>query len=148
MRNWNLKKFLIAGGLLGAFMGACAADGNAQTWRDRERERERIERMNERLERRRQREQRRVNRDYYGYPDQRPMAVGRAGSSNSVFQQGYQQGFLAGISDGRARKYNRFNVYRNTGSYPNGGDPTSHDYVYRQGYLEGYEDGYRGRRRY
>ena len=67
---------------------------------------------------------------------------------NSVMFSGYQQGFLAGQADRRKGKYNRSNVYRGTGFYPNQDDPTSADYLYRQGYLQGYEDGYHGAVRY
>ena len=57
-------------------------------------------------------------------------------------------GYQAGIYDRRRGKYNQSNVYRDTGSYPNEGDPTSTDYIYRQGYLAGYNDGFNGRRNY
>ena len=55
---------------------------------------------------------------------------------------------MAGGYDRRKRKYNQSNVYRNTGAAPYSGDPTNYDYLYRQGYLQGYDDGYYGTRRY
>lgn len=68
--------------------------------------------------------------------------------NNANYITGYQQGMLAGEYDRRKKKYNQSNVYRGTGAYPTSGDPTAADYIYRQGYLEGYSDGFYGRRRY
>lgn len=126
----------------GVVLGS-AEDVNAQTRRQIERERQRVERQNERLQRQRERNARSLGY----YEDDHVRGSARAGANNAV-SMGYQQGLLAGQHDRRDRKYNRFNVYRNTGSAPNSGDPTSYDYLYRQGYLAGYEDGYRGRVRY
>jgi hypothetical protein len=65
-----------------------------------------------------------------------------------VVLQGYEYGLQAGRLDRSRGKFNASNVYRNTPSRPYGGDTSSADYLYRQGYLEGYEDGYNGRLRY
>lgn len=108
-----------------------SSDVSAQSRRDRERERQRVER-----EQRRQRQDRGVTSE----------TVRRVNNSNYIM--GYQQGVLAGEFDRRKNKYNQSNVYRGTGPYRNSGDPTEQDYVYRQGYLEGYNDGFYGRRRY
>ena len=112
-----------------------SSDVNAQTRREIERERQRIERDQRRIAR--QRQQR--DRGYRG-------SEGRIYNAN--YDHGYQQGMLAGQYDRRRGKYNQSNVYRGTGAYPNGGDPTSSDYIYRQGYLQGYNDGFYGRRNY
>lgn len=147
MRSFNFKKIVTAAALGFGFLIAGTVDTNAQSSRDIERERQRIERQDQRIakqnarterERRRQARQRRDQGGvdtYYNGPDR-------------IYPQGYEQGLIAGQADGRDRKYNRFNVYRNSGSAPNAGDPTAVDYVYRQGYLQGYEDGYNGRVRY
>ena len=100
------------------------------------------------IERERQRESARWERNRQRQVRQSNQTMSRREFANAYFAGGYQQGYLAGTSDGQRRKYNRSNVYRNTGSYPNLGDPTSSDYIYRQGYLAGYEDGYHGRRNY
>jgi len=154
MRSLGTKGLTAMALLVLAIVLGAAADTSAQSRRDIERERQRIEkqqqriaRQNARLERERQeryrREQPRGNRDDGAYNE----GLTRR-SVNATLYQGYQQGLIAGQSDRSARKYNRFNVYRNTGSAPNDGDPTSRDYLYRQGYLEGYEDGFHGRLRY
>jgi hypothetical protein len=67
---------------------------------------------------------------------------------NVLLLQGYENGLRAGRQDRSRNKYNASNVYRNTPSLPYNGDTSSADYLYRQGYLEGYEDGYNGRVRY
>ncbi len=67
---------------------------------------------------------------------------------NTLLLQGYENGLRAGRMDRSRGKFNASNVYRNTPSRPYNGDSSSADYFYRQGYLEGYEDGYRGRIRY
>jgi hypothetical protein len=67
---------------------------------------------------------------------------------NVILLQGYENGLQAGRNDWSRRKFNASNVYRNTPSRPYSGDTSSADYLYRQGYLEGYEDGYNGRLRY
>jgi hypothetical protein len=67
---------------------------------------------------------------------------------NVVLLQGYESGLRAGQMDRSRGKFNASNVYRNTPSVPYGGDASSADYLYRQGYLEGYQDGYTGRLRY
>ena len=67
---------------------------------------------------------------------------------NVILLQGYENGLQAGRNDRSRGKFNASNVYRNTPLRPYGGDTSSADYLYRQGYLEGYEDGYNGRFRY
>ena len=67
---------------------------------------------------------------------------------NTIVLQGYEQGLRAGQNDRRRGKLNASNVYRNTPARPYSGDASSADYLYRQGYLEGYQDGYYGRIRY
>jgi hypothetical protein len=112
------------------FVFISSTEADAQSRRQIERERQRIER-----------EQRRYER-------QRQGRMGRATErqiNNSTFNTGYQQGLLAGQYDRRKRKYNQSNVYRGTGSAPNSGDPSNMDYIYRQAYLQGYEDGFHGR---
>ena len=136
-----LKKGLIAASVVLTIGMLGSTQANAQSRREIERERQRIEQQNNaRWERERQRQQRRDRGDN----DERSDRY----IANANYTQGYQNGYLAGMSDGRKGKYNRSNVYRNTGSYPNGGDTNSVDYIYRQGYLAGYEDGFRGRRNY
>ncbi len=129
MTLFDLKKVVLAGGFGLVVLAGISTNANAQSRREVERERQRIERENARYERDRQR-QSQVDRN------------------NANYSHGYQQGLLAGEYDGRKKKYNQSNVYRDTGSYPNAGDPTSSDYIYRQGYLKGYNDGYNGRRNY
>ncbi len=109
-----------------------SSEASAQSRRQIERERQQIERQQQRADRQRQN-----NRGYQ-------RTVTRA--NNAHYDHGYSQGLLAGQFDRRKKKYNQSNVYRGTGSAPNGGDPTSTDYIYRQGYLQGYNDGYNGGR--
>ena len=126
---------IIAGIVL---MLAANSDVNAQSRRELERERQRIERENAQYQQT-QRSYRNNNRSTRQSEQQ---------LSNTNYSMGYQNGLMAGQFDRRKRKYNQSNVYRDTGSYPNGGDPTSTDYVYRQAYLQGYNDGFNGRRNY
>lgn len=148
MRILKLKGIEIFGGIalimLVGLVGL-ASDVSAQSRRDIDRERERYERQQreyERQDRRRQnRNRRQAENDTY-FPNS------RGGGMSPNTRMGYEQGLIAGQFDARKRKYNNSNVYRNTGLYPNGGDPTSADYLYRQAYLRGYEDGYNGRRNY
>jgi hypothetical protein len=163
MMMQKIRRVLGIGAVGVALLIGSALDSSAQSRRDVERERERYERQQEAIARqnaRRERERRQRIREgrrsddpYYNgggyYNDGDPYYRGSVrGAVNATVLQGYQQGLMAGQNDGAKRKYNRSNVYRNTGSAPNLGDPTSWDYLYRQGYLEGYEDGYYGRRRY
>jgi hypothetical protein len=129
----DIKKTVIiaAIGLMMFVVGS--GEASAQNRREIERERQRIER-----------EQRRNNQRR----NNRGTVYTRREVSNAYFVSGYQQGLQAGEFDRRKRKYNQSNVYRNTGSAPNSGDPSSGDYIYRQGYLEGYNDGFNGRRNY
>jgi hypothetical protein len=140
MKTFGVKNLTAMAGLVFAMVIVSASDISAQSRRDNERERERIER----LQQNNARQNRRGNRGRSRSSSENPNRA----AVNAALYQGYQQGLIAGQSDRSARKYNRFNVYRNSGSAPNGGDPTAWDYLYRQGYLEGYEDGYRGRIRY
>ena len=142
MALFNIKKVILAAGFSFAILMAANADVNAQSRRDIERERQRIERANARYEREQQRRYR-SNRSSSNVSRQTEQRV-----NNANYANGYQQGLLAGQYDRRKRKYNQSNVYRDTGSYPNQGDPTSSDYIYRQGYLQGYNDGYNGVRNY
>lgn len=143
MKSLSIKSLTVMAGLVFALLIGTTTDASGQNRRDIERERQRIERQrqnNAGWNQRRDRDRDRDNRSSSVRPNRAAV--------NAALYQGYQQGLMAGRSDRSARKYNRFNVYRNTGSAPNSGDPTSWDYLYRQGYLEGYEDGYHGRTRY
>ena len=133
----NMKK-----AALGIFVGLVVMLGansnvSAQSRRELERERQRIERENARQNR---------QRSYRNNSQSTAQAEQRL--ANSTYATGYDQGLMAGQYDRRRGKYNRSNVYRDTGAYPNGGDPTSTDYIYRQAYLQGYNDGFNGRRNY
>ena len=120
---------------------AASADVSGQSRREIERERQRIDRENERYQRAQQRRYRTQRR-----PEAQRASVQRIANANYI--TGYEQGLMAGQFDRRKGKYNQSNVYRDTGSYPNQGDPTSNDYIYRQGYLQGYNDGFNGVRSY
>jgi len=133
MSLFNIRKTVVGLAIGLTIMIAGSSEASAQSRRQIERERQRIEN-----------EQRRVNRQRQDGRYNR--IVTRA--NNADFDQGYHQGIIAGQFDRRKNKYNQSNVYRGTGSAPNGGDPTSTDYIYRQGYLQGYNDGYYGGGRY
>src|SRR5687767_14734224 len=120
MALFDIKKTLIVAVIGLTILVAGSAEANAQSRREIERERQRIERDQRRIN------QRRSNQG---------TVYSRREIANAYFGQGYQQGFQAGQFDRRKRKYNQSNVYRDTGSYPNSGDPSSSDYIYRQGYL-------------
>lgn len=135
----HIKKLFITG-TIGLMLLLIGSEANAQSRRELERERQRIERENQRLER--QRRNRRTNRQSGAIP-----RVERQ-INNANFQNGYHYGWMAGEYDRRRGKYDQSNVYRGTEAYPNEGDPTSSDYIYRQGYLQGYNDGFYGRRNY
>ena len=142
MALFDIKKVIVAAGFALVVLLTANADVSAQSRREIERERERIERQDARYERERQR---------YNRNDRTQSGVSRRTEqriANANYTNGYRQGLLAGQFDRRKRKYNQSNVYRDTGSYPNEGDPTSSDYIYRQGYLAGYNDGYNGVRNY
>lgn len=141
MSLFDLRKTVIAVaiGLMVVIVGS--ENASAQSRRDTERERQRIERENNaRYERDRQRQYQRDRSNDYRGTSQR--------ITNINFANGYQYGYQAGANDRRKGKYNRSNVYRNTPSAPYQGDPSSVDYIYRQGYLAGYEDGFYGRQNY
>ena len=129
----RLKKLTFVAFVASVLLLIGSSDVNAQSRRELERQRQRIEREQRQIERERRSgsyraTERRIN--------------------NSSYNSGYDQGFLAGQYDRRRGKYNQSNVYRGTGSAPYSGDPTSLDYLYRQGYLKGYDDGYYGRPNY
>ncbi|HUR97839.1 MAG TPA: hypothetical protein VMZ26_07170 [Pyrinomonadaceae bacterium] len=142
MTRIDIKRALITLGFGLAILVAANVDISAQSRREMERERQRIERENAGYQRQR-RDQYRGNRN-----DSRVTGRMEQRVDNANYSNGYQQGLLAGQYDRRKRKYNQSNVYRDSGSYPNQGDPTSSDYIYRQGYLQGYNDGYNGIRNY
>ena len=130
----DIKRLIIGAVFAATFLLIGSSDVSAQSRREIERERQRIERE-------RERNQRAVRRS--GVTRRMENRV-----NNANFTNGYNYGFMAGQYDRRKNKYNQSNVYRDSGSYPNDGDPTSSDYIYRQGYLEGYNDGFNGRRNY
>ncbi|MEP7149444.1 MAG: hypothetical protein ABI857_11235 [Acidobacteriota bacterium] len=138
----NFRKGILTAGFGLAILIGANVDATAQSRREIERERQRIEREDARYQRERQRRNR---NDRNG-----PVVTRRTEQrvANANYSNGYQQGLLAGEYDRRKRKYDQSNVYRETGSYPNDGDPTSSDYIYRQGYLQGYNDGFNGIRNY
>lgn len=147
MRILNLKSIAIFSGIALIMLMGLTNDASAQSRRDIERDRERYERQQREYERQnrrqnRNRDRRQAENDLTYFPGSPRQAM------NANAQQGYDQGLIAGQYDARKRKYNNSNVYRDTGSAPNDGDPTSFDYAYRQGYLQGYEDGYYGRRNF
>lgn len=138
MSLFTIKKGLIGLSIALMIVVFGGSEANAQSRREVERERQRIERENARWERERQRQARQTNvtrREVRRF-------------ENAYFAGGYEQGYLAGTKDRRSGKYNRSNVYRGTGSYPNAGDPTNTDFIYRQGYLTGYDDAFHGRANY
>ena len=142
MSLFDIKKLAIAAGVLMVILVAGNAQASAQSRRDIERERQSVERENARYQRERQRRYR-TNRNDAVVSRQTEQRI-----NNSTYSTGYQYGFLAGQYDRRKGKYNQSNVYRDTGAYPNAGDPSSMDYIYRQAYLEGYNNGYNGTRNY
>ncbi len=133
MALFNIRNTVVGLAIGLTIMIAGSSEASAQSRRQIERERQRMEN-----------EQRRVNSQRQDGRYNRIMTR----ANNAHFDQGYQQGIIAGQYDRRKKKYNQSNVYRDTGSAPNGGDPTSTDYIYRQGYLQGYNDGYYGGGRY
>ena len=136
----TFRRIFLVGAAAFVMLFVCSADASAQSRREIERERLRVERENARYERDRRRDRRARN----------PVVTRRAGDRvfDGNYVHGYQEGLMAGQFDRRKGKYNNSNVYRDTGAYPNQGDPTSSDYIYRQGYLQGYQDGYNGIRNY
>ena len=143
-RSFNIKNLAMAAGLGLAMVLVGSVDTNAQTRRDRDRQAQRAARQQQRIAERNARRNRESIREQRERAS-RGESVYNGSRYNAVMNSGYQQGFQAGQADRRRGKYNHSNVYRGTGSYPNQGDPTSADYLYRQGFLQGYEDGYRGR---
>ncbi len=137
MALFDIKKLGIAAALGFVIFIAGTEDVSAQSRREVERERQRVEREQRRLDRQRDR-----NRNT------RVTRVTERRVDNANYNNGYQQGLLAGQYDARKRKYNQSNVYRDTGINPTDGDPASSDYIYRQGYLQGYEAGFHGRQNY
>ena len=141
MRLFNSKKLVLTGIFGVGLLTVLQVDANAQSRREIERERQRIERENARYERERARR----------YRGSRNVAATRRSEqriANSSYATGYENGLMAGEYDRRKGKFNQSNVYRDTSAYPSDGDPSSSDYVYRQGFLQGYHDGYNGIRNY
>lgn len=142
MKLFNIRKIAITTAFGFAILIVGSFEVSAQSRREMERERQRIAREQRRIDRENQRANRQWQRQNR---NNRNVYDGRRGGIPPVVAQGYDQGFIAGQNDRRSGKYNRSNVYRNTGAYPNEGDPSSTDYLYRQGYLQGYNDGFNGR---
>jgi hypothetical protein len=142
MSGLDLRKMVIAGviGLMVFIIGS--SDATAQSRREIERERQRIARENARIQRERQRRYQRQDRATVVTPQMERRV------NNANYSTGYTYGYMAGQNDRRRGKYNLTNVYRDTGPYRNDGDPTHTDYIYRQGYLQGYNDGFNGVRNY
>ena len=138
----NVRKFIFIGVVGIIMLIAANADVSAQSRRQTEQDRQRIERENARYQRDQQRRYRGSRTS--GVVTRRT----EQNVSNANYANGYQQGLQAGEYDRRGGKYNRSNVYRDTGASPNQGDPSSSDYIYRQGYLQGYSDGFNGVRNY
>lgn len=97
------------------------------------------------------------NQDPYGRQNRRDDRYGRGGGNNNMYQiaaqQGYQDGMYTGQNDAAKRQnYNpqRSHFYRNghgdNGSYGNngryGGNSYQYQEAYRQGFMQGYNDGY------
>jgi len=137
----DIRKIVIGGTISLMLFVVGSSDVNGQSRREIERERQRVARENARLEQERQRSYRNNRQPRAGARLERRI-------DNANFTNGYNYGYMAGEYDRRKGKYNQSNVYRDTGSYPNSGDPTSSDYIYRQGYLQGYADGFNARRNY
>jgi hypothetical protein len=115
---------------------------SAQSRGNWEREQRRYEKQQQKAAKQQRLEQQRYDQTYG-----RRGNVTRQGSvnGNQATDMGYQVGFQAGQYDRRKGKYGQSNVYRSSGGLsPNAGDPSAADYYYRQGYIRGYEDGYRG----
>lgn len=156
MKLKGFYKVLFTIGIGLAIGSATSIDADAQSRREIQRERERYERAQRQYERQNARRTRQNRSNGVVVVDSSREVVGDQtyfpGSPrqamNASLQQGYEQGMIAGQYDRQKKKYNNSNVYRNTGGSPNSGDTSSSDYYHRQGYLEGYEDGYYGRRRY
>lgn len=142
MALFDIKKLILSAGIGLVVLLAANINADAQSSRQIERERQRIERENARYQRERQARYR-TDGNGSGVDRRSEQRV-----NNSTYANGYDQGLIAGEFDRRKRKYNQSNVYRDSGSYPNQGDPTSSDYIYRQGFLQGYNDGYNGIRNY
>jgi len=165
MKLIKLKKLagFSALGLVAIFGASVSVD--AQTSRNEPRqEQRRIRRQQERIERQRavqeaelireSQQRQRNNRDQGGVVvlnnrgnnRVNERAYGTNEAVRAAVNAGYQQGLNAGQRDRSRNKYNQSNVYR--GTSPNPDDINQYEYNYRQGFLEGYEDGYRGQRRY
>ena len=134
MKQFRIVNFLsiLVLGVMILFAGSM--ETSAQTRREVERERQRQQQRYERQRR---------NEVYMNRSSRLPNRTVK-----NLLLQGYENGLRAGQMDRSKRKFNASNVYRNTPSRPYNGDAGSADYLYRQGYLEGYEDAYNGRRRY
>ena len=113
-------------------------------WQDRswEREQERRQRQWEREQRRRQRQSRRDWRDQYNY-----------GGSYELRQTALNAGYNEGIKEGRKDRNNRDRFeYRDEEDFRNAntdyssrlGSRALYAQYFRQGFVNGYTDGYRG----
>jgi hypothetical protein len=146
MRSFNIKKLAGIAALGFAIVSAGAVSSNAQTWRQSEKDRQRIIKQQQKIAKqnakREQERLRRERRDDRGYTTGTVFGNnGRIGSMREATNSGYQQGLQAGQYDRRKHRYNQSNVYRDSTWH---GDPTGWDYYYRQGYLQGYQAGYNG----
>ena len=77
---------------------------------------------------------------YYRYPQTAPRVDDRA------YTRGYDDGLSRGENDGRRNRpfdYARYNEYRNADSGYRGGDRNEYRSLFRQGFVNGYNDGYR-----
>ena len=137
MKTFHIRNIAVALVIGVSALLFSAVDTNAQSRREIERERER-------QSSRYYRQQQRRDNDFQS----RNQGMTRR-DVNILLLQGYENGLQAGRYDRGRGKFNASNVYRGSGSGPNPAvDTSSADYLYRKGYLEGYEDGYSGRKRY
>ena len=133
---------------LGVLTLVPATSADAQTWRDRQREQRREERQERREERREERQERREARrgsDWGNY--------GGWGGSQQLRQTALNAGYNNGIEEGRRdrQRGERFNYtdesdYRRaTQDYSSRlGDRTLYQRYFRQGFENGYSDGWNG----
>ncbi|MBA2334294.1 MAG: hypothetical protein ACR2M8_12390 [Pyrinomonadaceae bacterium] len=162
MKLSNFRKLTGVSALVFAAVLGTSIDVSGQTSRQErriKRQQERIEKQREKLEAQRIREaqlRQRNNRgqdgvvvlNNRGNNRVNERAYGTSEAVRAAVKAGYQQGFNAGQRDRSRNKYNQSNVYRGTSPNPNPDDINQYEYNYRLGFLEGYEEGYRGRRQY
>src|SRR5262245_6126854 len=78
---------------------------------------------------------------YQRYPVASPRAV-----DQQAYSRGYDDGRERGENDARRNRpfdYSRYNEYRNADAGYRGGDRNSYRSLFRQGFVTGYNDGYR-----